>query len=59
MGIEYICYDCRKNHNCIKTGFHAVNEVGRKKCSICGSREDNLNVIDREEFIKISPSEHT
>jgi len=32
-------------------GFNAVNEVGRKYCFGCGSNEDNLTVVDREDCI--------
>ncbi len=48
--IEYVCYDCGKKLKL--SGFDAVNEIGRKYCSFCGSNDDDLEVIGKEEYDK-------
>jgi hypothetical protein len=32
------------------SGFRAINEIGRKYCSVCGSNDDNLIVVDKQEL---------
>ena len=48
--IIYLCPDCRKKFK--MSGFHAVNEVGRKSCEECGDNEDHLHVIGKTEYLR-------
>ena len=50
QNIEYICQDCRESVKKPNVGFHAVNEVGRKSCGLCGDNSDTLNVITEQQF---------
>ena len=50
MSICYLCFKCRRQLKI--QGFDAVNEVGRKYCERCGSNEDDLHVIGKEEYNK-------
>ena len=48
-GIKYLCYDCRQEYGGVK-GFPAINEIGRKRCDVCGSSLDDLEVFGGSEF---------
>ena len=56
MDIQYICKGCRKKFNTITRakinakGFPGVNEIGRKYCDTCGTNEDSLYVISKQDL---------
>ena len=50
MSIRYVCYDCSLKLKL--SGFHAINEVGRKYCDRCGSNSDDLQVVSEEKYNK-------
>jgi len=50
MSIRYVCYNCSLKLKL--SGFHAINEVGRKYCDRCGSNSDDLQVVSEEKYNK-------
>jgi len=48
--IKYLCSECRDALGKRDVGFHAVNEVGRKFCSLCGSNRNDLNVVGAKQY---------
>jgi hypothetical protein len=44
----YLCPVCSKKLDL--SGFDVVNKVGRKWCELCGSSEDHLVVVNRQDF---------
>jgi hypothetical protein len=48
MSIGYLCKWCARQLR--MTGSCAVNEVGRKRCTICEDNYDNLIVVDKGEM---------
>ncbi len=55
MSIKYLCYDCNEIFRL--NGFDAVNEVGRKYCERCGNNEDDLVVVDGDEYDIVKATE--
>jgi len=51
MSIAYLCPECGRKYQVVLS-FPAVNEVGRKACTVCGCNEDCLSVVDADELRK-------
>lgn len=48
MSIKYLCSECSKQLEL--SGVKAVNAVGRKSCSVCGSNDDDLCVVSASQL---------